>query len=61
MAEIKPDSSSGRSLMKSQLGGYVDHANSYNAARAADQGVAAPTVRAHQIFYSESGIRQIRS
>lgn len=47
--------------MKSQLGGYVDHANSYNAARAADQGVAAPTVRAHQIFYSESGIRQIRS
>lgn len=60
MAEIKPDTSSGIRKMESQMNGYMEYAKSYNSNLSA-RGMEVPIVQSHRFYYSESGIRSIRS
>ena len=52
VAEVKPDTRSGKYKMESQIKGYSDSARGYNKNLSNMTGRTAPAVKQHRIFYS---------
>jgi len=52
VAEVKPDTRSGKYKMEGQINGYSDSARGYNKNLSNTTGRTAPAVKQHRIFYS---------